>query len=499
MSDHDTTDKFLPETDSEVWNYDPEAANQPDAQQGDELICKVCGEPLMRWHDGFICHTTKRPDDVPDHRAVLDGDNPSLICGACAEPLRRAADGGIERVEGKQMSDQSDGPQNMRKKLADLQAIFDEHRAPSIRNLATALEMIYELLGIKSSLSSNLAKLQEVTQSRITALESQLAAATALHHEQAESLLVLADRNMRLAVERDRLAIEAERLMAEQRRTMLALESLTPGGSEFVGDVERCVAHVRARQTVLLDNIKRQVRLRVDLANERDDAIVAVTRLEAEALTLRQQREEANIRLRDASRLLDEMCVPDGDNLGQWSVVRRIRRLVSDHQDYINTVNLNVPDEFRQPSLDNSICRMKDAVDALRRQRHAAAEAVAWLLRIEEQAEKVYQLRTHLFFQEDEGQDPLLLNDAIMKLGRIGKEKFDKPELMKAAADVAALVGATQEGAITAFVWAYERWTEVRGIEQGNGDLLVDGRFYALSMWHRTKPLEPAAPVEVKP
>ena len=28
---------------------------------------------------------------------------------------------------------------------------------------------------------------------------------------------------------------------------MLALESLTPGGSEFVGDVDRCIANIRDR------------------------------------------------------------------------------------------------------------------------------------------------------------------------------------------------------------------------------------------------------------
>ena len=30
---------------------------------------------------------------------------------------------------------------------------------------------------------------------------------------------------------------------------MLALENLTPGGSEYVGDIERCVAYIRQRQT----------------------------------------------------------------------------------------------------------------------------------------------------------------------------------------------------------------------------------------------------------
>ena len=45
---------------------------------------------------------------------------------------------------------------------------------------------------------------------------------------------------------------------------MLALESLTPGGSEFVGDVKACVEYVRKRQTMLFDQVKR-----FKLANDR--------------------------------------------------------------------------------------------------------------------------------------------------------------------------------------------------------------------------------------
>jgi len=35
--------------------------------------------------------------------------------------------------------------------------------------------------------------------------------------------------------------------MCKYQKAMRALESLTPSGSEFVGDVERCLSHVRDR------------------------------------------------------------------------------------------------------------------------------------------------------------------------------------------------------------------------------------------------------------
>lgn len=44
------------------------------------------------------------------------------------------------------------------------------------------------------------------------------------------------------------LSTRAAAAEAKYRAAMLALESLTPGGSEFVGDVEACVKHVRARR-----------------------------------------------------------------------------------------------------------------------------------------------------------------------------------------------------------------------------------------------------------
>jgi hypothetical protein len=43
---------------------------------------------------------------------------------------------------------------------------------------------------------------------------------------------------------------------------MCALESLTPSGSEFVGDIENCVAYIRRRQTFQHEMIIKAVKAR---------------------------------------------------------------------------------------------------------------------------------------------------------------------------------------------------------------------------------------------
>ncbi len=45
-------------------------------------------------------------------------------------------------------------------------------------------------------------------------------------------------------------------------KAMKALESLTPGGSEFVNDVERCVAIIRDTQRSIIRFAKRNKKLR---------------------------------------------------------------------------------------------------------------------------------------------------------------------------------------------------------------------------------------------
>lgn len=50
--------------------------------------------------------------------------------------------------------------------------------------------------------------------------------------------------------------------MNKEQTAMRALESLTPGGSEFVGDIQRCVEHVRHSRAnqikIMRDWIKRR-------------------------------------------------------------------------------------------------------------------------------------------------------------------------------------------------------------------------------------------------
>lgn len=51
------------------------------------------------------------------------------------------------------------------------------------------------------------------------------------------------------------------------RVAVLALESLTPGGSEFVGDVQKCLDHIRERRAAA-DGLIKRYKLERDAADE---------------------------------------------------------------------------------------------------------------------------------------------------------------------------------------------------------------------------------------
>lgn len=52
----------------------------------------------------------------------------------------------------------------------------------------------------------------------------------------------------------------ADKAIADYRKAMLALESLTPGGSEYVGDPERCVAHVQDHRDSTAKLLKKTIK-----------------------------------------------------------------------------------------------------------------------------------------------------------------------------------------------------------------------------------------------
>lgn len=60
--------------------------------------------------------------------------------------------------------------------------------------------------------------------------------------------------------------------MNREQTAMRALESLTPGGSEFVGDINRCVEHVRHSRAV-------QIRIMRDWVKRRQEQDIAVKAL----------------------------------------------------------------------------------------------------------------------------------------------------------------------------------------------------------------------------
>lgn len=85
-------------------------------------------------------------------------------------------------------------------------------------------------------------------------------------------------------------------------RAMRALESLTPSGSEFVNDVERCVSSVRDRERTLIEWVKRDKAKHKALENI-GNMIGAPTCDYADAES---QVEVLHQRLREVSKLVQE-------------------------------------------------------------------------------------------------------------------------------------------------------------------------------------------------
>jgi hypothetical protein len=84
--------------------------------------------------------------------------------------------------------------------------------------------------------------------------------------------------------------------------------------------------------------------------------------------------------LAEARKVLDGLGVSEHGHSGELTVAQRIEMLAQDHADFINTVNLNVPEPYRQPQLDLSMVRMRDRITELERERDEARQARDGLL-----------------------------------------------------------------------------------------------------------------------
>jgi hypothetical protein len=84
-----------------------------------------------------------------------------------------------------------------------------------------------------------------------------------------------------LCDERDRLAAERDAEKARADKADRALQSLTPCGSEYVNDPERCVRYVRESRDMQHRNIMSRQKRIVELEAERDAARAEVERLRA--------------------------------------------------------------------------------------------------------------------------------------------------------------------------------------------------------------------------
>lgn len=74
-----------------------------------------------------------------------------------------------------------------------------------------------------------------------------------------------------------RLIADASRLLEERDAAMRALESLTPGGSEYVGNIQRCVQTVRDTRGNLMEQLRKRV--------EERDALLAAAKQVLEMLS----------------------------------------------------------------------------------------------------------------------------------------------------------------------------------------------------------------------
>jgi hypothetical protein len=76
--------------------------------------------------------------------------------------------------------------------------------------------------------------------------------------------------------------------------------------------------------------------------------------------------EEYGRELAAAREVLDVAGAPTHGKGGrEFSLSERIGDVLRNHSDYISTINLNVPEPYRQPQLDLSMVRMRDAIARL--------------------------------------------------------------------------------------------------------------------------------------
>jgi hypothetical protein len=131
------------------------------------------------------------------------------------------------------------------------------------------------------------------------------------------------DYNVLLAKAADSLTAELQKendkLAAGLRKWELALQSLTPGGSEYVGDPERCVAHVRRSTESRWEFTKKTKIERDELQKENArlkeiiDGIQAIAKIDDDDC---QFYEKENARLREAlEKLVDYKYEPYAQSL----------------------------------------------------------------------------------------------------------------------------------------------------------------------------------------
>lgn len=82
---------------------------------------------------------------------------------------------------------------------------------------------------------------------------------------------------------------------------------------------------------------------------------------QAIAVAAQERAEKAETELTPARQWLDAQLIGDPEQ----PILQRIQHLEQDHQDYIATIKLNVPEPYRLPQLDLCMVRMRDRIAQL--------------------------------------------------------------------------------------------------------------------------------------
>jgi len=238
-----------------------------------------------------------------------------------------------------------------------------------------------------------------------------------------------------LSAEVQRLRAALDEAEAKANKRMLALESLTPGGSEFVGDAEACVKHIGQ----VISNGMDTIRILHRQKRETEDKLEGQQTAIAEALDKLQHNDSAAYILRDAFAIPEEWARMAKDDRATVEAIRRVLH-TNECSDECGWFAYWSPDGFTDEEFARRVngCESEaQAIEEFLRQEFGRISCLAseleqaraekeFLLKVHHAANRAYQCRS--WFSDDE-EAFHTFSTAIVMLGFALKKKFDDPQL----------------------------------------------------------------------